>query len=93
MKHIFKLSILLVTVLFTSCAAEPVTVEECLSGKEVGFWYGLWHGMISPIAFVIGLFDPEITFYAVNNNGNWYNFGFLMGVGAFSSGASKTTDK
>ena len=48
-----------------------------------GFWTGLWHGMICPIAFFISLFNREVSMYEVHNNGNWYNFGFLIGAGAW----------
>jgi hypothetical protein len=35
------------------------------------------------------LFDASVTIYAVPNNGGWYDFGFLLGVGAFSDRISK----
>ena len=31
----------------------------------------------------------DVAVYAYNNNGAWYDFGFLLGVGAFASGATK----
>lgn len=54
-----------------------------------GFWGGLWHGMIAPIAFIGHLFDDDIAVYALNNNGGWYLFGFLLGVGSFTSSAKR----
>ena len=55
-----------------------------------GFWAGLWHGMIMPITFFVGLFKPGVRFYETNNNGNWYNFGFFLGVAsAFGSKAAQ----
>jgi hypothetical protein len=39
--------------------------------------------MICPIAFVISLFDHRYSMYEVHNNGAWYNFGFLLGAGAW----------
>ncbi len=48
-----------------------------------GFWPGLWHGLICPIAFVISLFNHGVTMYEVNNIGGWYNFGFILGAGAW----------
>lgn len=61
-----------------------------LPGAEpAGFWAGLWHGMIAPITFLIGLFYADVGIYETNNNGNWYNFGFLMGVGGCSGGSSR----
>jgi hypothetical protein len=53
-----------------------------------GFWLGLWQGLISPITFLISLFTSEVNIYEVQNNGNWYDFGFMLGVAmAFGGGA------
>ena len=59
------------------------------TGDVAGFWQGLWHGIIAPITFVISLFDDDVGIYEVHNNGNWYDFGFMLGIGAFlGSGGS-----
>jgi hypothetical protein len=44
--------------------------------------------MTAGISFIGSLINPEkYVVYAVNNNGGWYNFGFLLGVGgALGSG-------
>lgn len=47
--------------------------------EPVGFWYGLWHGMIAVVAFIVSLFDDKTAVYAVYNNGEWYDFGFVLG--------------
>ena len=52
-----------------------------------GFWLGLWQGLISPITFLLSLFNPDVNIYEVHNNGGWYNFGFMLGVSAVFSGA------
>ena len=54
--------------------------------KPAGFWAGYWHGMISPITFVISLFKPGVRIYETHNNGKWYDLGFLMGASATFSG-------
>jgi hypothetical protein len=54
-----------------------------------GFWHGLWHGMILPIAWIISLFDSGTAIYATVNSGGWYDFGFLLGVGGIGFGASR----
>jgi hypothetical protein len=54
--------------------------------KPAGFWAGYWHGMISPITFVVSLFKPGVRIYETNNNGRWYDLGFLMGASATFSG-------
>jgi len=64
--------------IFVSCAGtEPV--EACLTGQRYGFIYGLLHGFITPVSFVVGLFQDDVAIYAVNNSGGWYDFGFLLG--------------
>lgn len=65
-----------------SCAdAEPV--RECLTGQQYGFFSGLLHGFITPISFIVSLFDDDVAIYAVNNSGSWYDFGFLLGSGGW----------
>jgi hypothetical protein len=54
-----------------------------------GFWAGLWHGLISPITFLVSLFSPNVRIYETNNRGRWYDFGFILGVsGAFGGGGT-----
>ncbi len=45
-----------------------------------GFWAGLWHGLICPIAFVISLFNRGVNIYEVHNTGALYNLGFVLGA-------------
>lgn len=49
-------------------------------GEIAGFWRGLWHGLIVPFAFLTSLFKEDVGLYEVHNNGNWYNFGFILGL-------------
>lgn len=51
-----------------------------------GFLRGLWHGFMAPLSFIISLFTDAVRVYAVPNVGRWYDFGFLLGIGGFSSG-------
>ena len=69
-------------ILISSCANSEI-VDSCLTGKKYGFWWGLWHGIIAPIDFVVMLFRDDVTMYAQNNNGGWYAFGFLIGSGGW----------
>jgi uncharacterized membrane protein HdeD (DUF308 family) len=71
--------------LLSGCA--DVQHVSGLSGEPAGFWRGLWHGTILPIAFIVRLFSDDTAIYAVNNSGGWYDFGFLLGAG--SSRASR----
>jgi hypothetical protein len=72
------------TLLLVSCAQVQPNVVNCLQGHVYGFWGGLLHGIIAPFAFIGSLFSDSISVWAVNNNGGWYTFGFLIGIGGFS---------
>lgn len=78
--------------MFTGCA--PVeTVDECISLPDpYGFWGGLWHGVITFPAFLLSLVFEGIAIYAYDNNGNWYNFGFLLGNGTMIRGIKGIID-
>ena len=54
-----------------------------------GFWFGLWHGFIFPVAWIGSLFTDDIAVYAVPNNGGWYDFGFFLGVCVFGVGGGR----
>ena len=68
---------LAVTVLLTACTAGS---DSFSSGQPAGFWWGLWHGVISVISLLIHVFNDSVGVYEVNNTGGWYDFGFLLGV-------------
>jgi len=80
--------VLFAFLLLASCAPGPNTLEKTpnAKGKVAGFWKGLWHGLISPVTFIISLFSKNVRIYEVHNNGNWYNFGFVLGAGLFLQG-------
>ena len=83
---------LLLAFLFFSCAqTEPV--QECLTGKQYGFFYGLLHGFITPVSFIVSLFDDNVAIYAVNNKGWWYDLGFLLGSGGWGFLAGNKSKK
>ncbi len=84
------IALLLVIIFFTGCA-DVVSVKDCVSTEPYGFWSGLWHGIISPISFICSLFSDNIAMYAKNNNGNWYDFGFVLGAGILFGGSSKAS--
>ena len=75
--------------MLTSCANNEA-YQQCLSGHTYGFWGGLWHGMIAPIDLIAMFFRNDVTFYAPNNNGMFYAFGFLMGSGSWGILASRS---
>lgn len=91
MKRIFIFGIMIIVLLsFSSCAAGPnvMTNLENQEGEVAGFWQGLWHGIISPVTFIISLFNKNVSIYEVHNSGGWYNFGFIFGVMIIFSGSS-----
>ena len=56
------------------------------NAPPAGFWGGLWHGLIAPITFLISLFAEGVSIYETHNNGRWYEFGFMLGIGAYAGG-------
>ena len=65
--------------LLSSCAAGPN--PEVGAGEDTpGFLVGLWHGLIVFFTFVISLFTDKVSVYEVANDGNWYDFGFFLGL-------------
>ena len=89
----FLLVILLAVALLMTGCADVTNIDACRTSEPYGFWYGLWHGMIALFSFIGSLFDSDIAVYAVNNNGAWYDFGFVLGAGILGFGSSKATNK
>ena len=71
--------------LILSGCADYVSLEQAVEMSKVGFWHGLWHGIIFPVAWIVSLFSESTAIYAIYNNGGWYDFGFFVGVGGFSA--------
>jgi hypothetical protein len=74
---------LALALLLGACAAGAnPDVGTAAPGDEdpAGFWLGLWHGLILPITWIVSLFSDTVSPYEVFNNGNWYDFGFVLGV-------------
>ncbi|MHB1380893.1 MAG: hypothetical protein ACYCXJ_01550 [Thermoleophilia bacterium] len=75
----------------TGCADR--NQEEGTAGSDgvAGFWAGLWHGLILPVAFIVSLFDDGVGVYEIHNSGNLYNLGFVLGTwfvfGSFFAGS------
>lgn len=83
-KSIISAVLAVLFLLSISCAPGNSRFEE----KPAGFWPGLWHGLICGVTFIISLFSDSVHMYEVNNAGNWYNFGFLIGVMIIFGGGS-----
>ncbi|HSL25246.1 MAG TPA: hypothetical protein VLA54_03120 [Acidimicrobiia bacterium] len=84
------LLVLLLALLLGACAAgaNPALGGATEDGVVAGFWLGLWHGIIAPVTFIISLFTDNVNLYEVHNNGNWYDFGFVLGAGVLFGGGS-----
>lgn len=65
--------------------AGPNSKYSLKGAMPAGFWGGLWHGIIAPLMFFISLFTPKVRVYETKNNGRWYDFGFMLGIGAYAS--------
>ena len=93
-KTILKAALIFVLVVvllsLAGCLAGPneLAKEPDDEGNVAGFWRGLWHGLISPITFIISLFSKRIHFYEVHNNGGWYDMGFVLGAGILFGGGA-----
>lgn len=84
--------VLLAVIVLTGCA-DVTPIENCVTDKPAGFLWGLWHGIIAPISFIGSLFIDDIAMYAINNNGGWYDFGFVIGAGILFGGGGKASNR
>ena len=72
----------------SACAATQAA--DAVAPGTPGFLYGLWHGFIFPVAWIVSLFTDKVAVYAVPNNGGWYDFGYFLGIVVFGVGARKS---
>ena len=93
MKKTFFIALGTMCLLFASCAAGPNPAQGTpdTNGDTAGFFMGLWHGIITPVTFIISLFTADVNVYDVHNNGGWYNFGFVLGLSIIFGGSSGGT--
>ncbi len=87
LNHVVKWGgLFIVIVLLAGCADRLTLPQALLRRPTVGFWYGLWHGLILPVSWLVSLFDNHVAIYAVYNNGGWYDSGFILGCAALFGG-------
>ena len=83
-----RLAALAPAFLLAACAAQQQA--DAVAPAAPGFWLGLWHGFIFPVAWIVSLFMDKVAVYAVPNNGGWYDFGYFLGIVVFGVGARQT---
>ena len=79
MKKLFFILAAITLLVMTGCA--DVSHVQYLDPSEhtYGFWGGTWHGIIMVPSFIGSLIWNDVAVYAINNNGAWYDFGFVGG--------------
>ena len=60
-----------------------------LSGAPANFWWGPWQGLIVYLSFIASWFEKNIVLYQVNNNGFWYNLGYLIALSLSVGGVAR----
>jgi hypothetical protein len=86
-----KLIVLMgVICLLSGCAAGTDYYTE---STQAGFFSGIWHGWIAPIALLIKAFGGNVAIYEVNNTGIWYDFGFYIAIVGGFGGIAFTRKK
>lgn len=89
------ITLLIATVAITSCATH-YTVDAV--ADPYGFFSGIWHGIVFPLALLANLISWIAGFLGVSfldsiqligrpNTGFWYYVGFALGLGAYGGSA------
>lgn len=76
------LGVLTLTVV-AACATRPMGPPS-----SPAFFNGVIDGLLAPISFVVSLFSDTVRMYAFPNVGRWYDFGFLLGIGAWGGSSA-----
>lgn len=75
-KPLYWLAYLVVGIVYLAADWYPSAASD---GHD-GFWWGMLHAYYFTWTFIFSLFEDGVTLYQVSNNGNWYDFGFWMGI-------------
>lgn len=84
-KGLAVLSLVVLAGLLAGCTAGDPRFSEA---DPAGFFMGVWHGLISCITLIVGIFADSVHVYEVDNSGGWYDFGFLIGVSGLGGGGT-----
>ena len=82
------MKIVLPACIHTACVATKTAAA--VAPAAPGFWFGLWHGIIFPLAWIASLFTDKVAIYSVPNSGGWYDFGYFVGIMVFGVGARRS---
>ena len=82
-----KRTLILVPLALALAACVATEAQSAINPAAPGFIYGVWHGFIFPVSFILSLFTDDIAVYAVPNNGTWYDFGYFVGIVFIGIGA------
>jgi hypothetical protein len=94
-KKYLLLIVVILALVFMNCGpGNERWNQEINPGNKAGFWFGVWHGIIIIVTFVVSLFTNDVGIYEINNTGWPYNLGFIIGLnisigGMFSGGKRK----
>lgn len=86
--HRTRFVALLPALALAACAAHQSAAG--VAPGAPGFWLGVWHGFIFPVAWIVSVFVPDVAVYAVPNNGGWYDFGYFVGIMFLGVGSHRT---
>lgn len=77
-----KLLVFVLVLMLFSCAESHPILDTLITDNPYGFLDGMWHGLIIFFSFIGSLFNDSIVIYSMDNTGGWYDFGFIIGLGA-----------
>ncbi len=85
-RYLFWIVVLvMLSLLLSGCAPGMSGHSE---KKPAGFWWGLWHGLISLISLIWHWFNPKVHLYESFNTGWWYDLGFFLGIVIMAGGGA-----
>jgi hypothetical protein len=67
--NVFLIGLLVILVMVSGCAHQPLGYAP----NPRGFWVGIWHGLTIGFSMIGHLFDQGIRIYAFPNSGGWYD--------------------
>jgi len=85
-RSVLCIALALTLLTLSACATRPMGHPG-----DPAFISGLIDGLLAPFTFVLSLFSHSLRMYAFPNIGRWYDFGFLLGISAWSGGSATVT--